>query len=58
MEVKGVEKICLDIQLELLEQLREDMKEKCRDVNPMSINFNHINDVFNKRRREIQNGRN
>lgn len=32
----------------LLEKLRKAMKDKCRDVNPMSINYGHINDVFNE----------
>jgi len=37
----------------LLEKLRRAMKEKCRDVNPMSINYTHINDVFNQIRWEF-----
>lgn len=37
-----------DEKIQLLEELRRAMKEKCRDVNPMSINYTHINEVFNE----------
>lgn len=37
----------------LLEKLRKLMKEKCRDVNPMSLNFGHINEVFNEVRYDL-----
>lgn len=40
-------------EIQLLEKLRREMKEKCREVNPMSINYTHINEVFNKVRWEF-----
>jgi hypothetical protein len=43
----------LDEKIKLLEKLRVAMKEECRNANPMSLNFGHIDSVFSAVKRTL-----